>query len=204
MKGETRILQDRIEIAALEWRIGNAQERIRGGENEKLKGGCDPGLHRERIGAKLRRQIAAERRDQRAEQGQDEHPQHHGALVVAPDAGQAIHQRHRRIRILVDIEHREIGSDVANGECAERQGDKNELRERRRRRHAQQRRIVIARADNRHRGLNQRQPKRQHQRVMAELGNHLPASPTGIAARRPYASFQCPDFFNASATSFGI
>ena len=45
MEGETGVLQDRIEIAALERRVGDAQERVRGGENEKLKGGGDPGLH---------------------------------------------------------------------------------------------------------------------------------------------------------------
>ena len=37
MEGETGILQHRIEIAALERRIGNAQEWIRGDENEQIK-----------------------------------------------------------------------------------------------------------------------------------------------------------------------
>ena len=50
MEGEAGILQDRIEIAALERRIGDAQERIRGGENEQLEGGRDPGLHRQHVG----------------------------------------------------------------------------------------------------------------------------------------------------------
>ena len=92
MEGEAGVLQDRIEIAALERRIDDAQERIRGGENEQLEGGRDPGLHRERVGFELHRQIAAEGGDQRAEQRQDKHPQHHGAFVVSPDAGEAIHQ----------------------------------------------------------------------------------------------------------------
>src|SRR5579862_1484432 len=29
MEGEARVLQDRVEIASLEWRVGNSQERIR-------------------------------------------------------------------------------------------------------------------------------------------------------------------------------
>ena len=176
MERETGVLQDRIEIAAFERRVGNAQEWVRGGKNEKLEGGRDPGLHRERIGLELHRQIAAEGRNQRAEQRKNKHPQHHGAFVVSPDAGKPIHQRHRRIRILIDVEHREVGGDVASGERAERQRNKDELRQRRGRRHAEQRWIVAARADDRHRALDQRQAERQHQRVMAEFGDHLPAS----------------------------
>ena len=68
MEGETRILQDRIEIAALERRVGDAQEWIRCAENEKLEGRGDPSLHRERIGLQRRRQIGAEDRDQRTEE----------------------------------------------------------------------------------------------------------------------------------------
>ena len=97
MEGETGILQYRIEIAAFERCIDDPQERIRSSENEKLKGGGDPGLHRQRVGLQLHRQVGAERGDQGAEKRQYQNPQHHGALVVSPDAGQAIHQRHRRI-----------------------------------------------------------------------------------------------------------
>ena len=50
MKREAGILQDRIEILALERRVGNARERIRGHEDEEIKRGRDPGLHGERIG----------------------------------------------------------------------------------------------------------------------------------------------------------
>ena len=71
MKGEARILEDRIEIAALERRVGETQKRIRSGENEQLKGGGNPRLHPERVGLELGRQIAAEGRDQRAEQARE-------------------------------------------------------------------------------------------------------------------------------------
>ena len=74
MNGETGILQDRIEVAALERRLGNAQERIRRDQNEEDEGDRDRGLHREHGGLEPRRQITAEQRDQRAEQGENEHP----------------------------------------------------------------------------------------------------------------------------------
>ena len=183
MEREAGVLQDRIEIAALERRIGDAQERIRRDQNEQMKGGSDPGLHGERIGLERRRQVGAEQRDERAEECQDRYPQHHRAFVVAPDAGQPIDQRHRRIGILVDIEHREVGSDVAFGKRQKRDGDEDELRQRRRRGDAHEHRIVGPRADDRHDALDQRQTERQHQGVMAEFRNHLFAPVTGIAAR---------------------
>ena len=92
MEGEAGVLQDRIEIAALERRVGNAQERIRGGEDEEMEGRGDPGLDGERIGLEHRRQIVAEGGDQRAEQGEDEDPQHHRAFVVSPHAGEPVHE----------------------------------------------------------------------------------------------------------------
>jgi hypothetical protein len=49
MEREARVLQDRINIAALERCVGDAQERIRSGENEKLKGRRDPGPLSERL-----------------------------------------------------------------------------------------------------------------------------------------------------------
>ena len=186
MEGEAGVLQDRIEILAFERRVGDAQERIRGDQDEEVKGRRDPRLHRKRIGLEHERQIGAEHRDQGAEEREDRHPQHHRAFVIAPDAGEPIDQRHLRIRILVDIDHREIRRDVAIAERAERHRDEEELRERRRRRHAHQREIVAARADDRHRALNEGQAQRQHQCVMAEFGNH-PVLRLPALARAEYA-----------------
>ena len=45
MKREAGILQDRIEIAALERRIARCAGMDSTCENEKLEGGRDPGLH---------------------------------------------------------------------------------------------------------------------------------------------------------------
>ena len=105
--------------------------------------------------------------------------------MVAPEAGQPVNQRHRRVRILEDVEHREVGRHVTCSERAERNRNEGELRQRRRRRHAHEHRIIAARANDRHAALDQGQPERQHQRVMAELGDHLPAPPARIAADGP-------------------
>jgi hypothetical protein len=88
-------LQDRIEVAALVRCLRQPQERIRGGENEQVERRGDPRLHRQHVGFKGGRQVAAEGRDQRAEQREDQHPEQHRALVVAPHAGELVDQRHR-------------------------------------------------------------------------------------------------------------
>ncbi len=172
MDGETRVLQDRIEIAALERRVGDAQKRVGRRENEKLKGRRDPRLHGERIGFERRGEIVAECRDQRAEKGEDQHPQHHGAFVIAPDAGEPVDERHRRIRILEDVEHREVGGDVAYRQRAERQRHEKELRQRGRDGDACERRVIRARPDDRRDRLDQRQAEREHERIMSKFGNH--------------------------------
>ncbi len=74
MNGEAGILQDGIEVAALQRRLRNAQERIGRDQNEENECPRDRGLYREHVGFEPGRQIAAEQRDQRTEHAQDEHP----------------------------------------------------------------------------------------------------------------------------------
>ena len=136
MKSETRVLQDRVEIAALEWRLRNADERIGRGQNEQMKRRRDPALDGERVGLERRGQIVAEDGDQRAEKRKDRHPQHHRTFVVPPDAGEPIDERHLRIGVLEHIEDGKIGNDVASGERGKGHCYKGKLRERRRRGHA--------------------------------------------------------------------
>ena len=68
----------------------------------------------------FQRQIVAEHRHRRAEDGEDQHPQQHRALVVAPHAGNLVDQRLGRMRILGHVEHREIRDDIGMGQRNER------------------------------------------------------------------------------------
>ena len=130
MHRETEILQDRIEVAAFQRSLGEPPKRGGGKEDEKIKRGCDPGLHRQHVGLERSRQIDAERCDQGAEQRQDQHPQQHRAFVIAPNAGELIDQRHLRMRILVNIDHREIRRHITKRQRGERQHHKGKLRQR--------------------------------------------------------------------------
>ena len=173
MHREPDVLQDRVEVAPLGRRLRDAQERVRGDQDEEIERAGDPGLHGEHVGAQCVRQVSSEQRDQRAEDAQDQHPQQHRAFVIAPHAGELVDERHRRVRILEHVQHREIGADVSRGERAERGRREGELRERGRAGDTHQGRVVRARAPQRHRRLDQRERERQHQRVVAELGDHF-------------------------------
>ena len=96
------------------------------------EGGGDPGLDRQHQRLQPVRQVAAEGRDQRAEQREDQHPEEHRALVVPPDAGDLVEERLRRMRVLDDVEQREVGDDVGVDQRREGDADEQELRHRRR------------------------------------------------------------------------
>ena len=172
MDGEADVLEHRIEVAAFERRGIEAQERVRCRQDEEVEGGGDPGLHREYGRLEAGGDVVAEQRDQGAEQGEDEHPQQHRAFVVPPGAGELVDQRHRRVRVLEHVADREIGADVARDERREGKRDEAELNDRHGLGDRHQRGVAGARADERHRRLDERQRQRQHQRVMADLLDH--------------------------------
>ena len=182
MDREPDILQQRIEVASLGRRARDAQERIRARENKEIKRRRDPGLNAERIGAQARRQILAKGRDHRAEHAQDQHPEQHRAFVVSPHAREFVNKRHRRMRILEHIEHREVGADITGGQSREGDRNKNELRQGERPRRPGQHAVAKSNADQRHRALDERQAERQDQRVMSDLGDHcfLPCAGSGF------------------------
>ena len=182
MHGEADVLQHRIEVAALDRRIGDAQERIRGDQDEQIERAGDPGLHRQHMRAQRQRQIVAEGRDQAAEQRQDRHPQQHRSFVIAPDAGDLVDQRLHRMRILEHVDDGEIRGDVQHHQRRERDRHEQQLRQRGRARDIHQGGVAPARAGDRHRGLDQRQRQRQHQRVMSGFRDHRIAPCVGCGA----------------------
>ena len=121
MNGEAEVLQDRVHAVAVERRGHLAQEWVRGEEDEGEEAGTDHALDGENAGAQVRRQSGAEPRHRRPEQREDQHPQHHRAFVVRPDAGDLVEERLGGVAVLDDGCQRKIGSDVGVGERHERQ-----------------------------------------------------------------------------------
>ncbi|MGY3360318.1 hypothetical protein ACVWZK_006981 [Bradyrhizobium sp. GM0.4] len=167
MHGETDVLKHRIEIASLDRRVGDAQERVGGHQDEEIEGAGDPRLYGQHVRAQRQRQIVAEGRDQSAEQREDRHPQEHRAFMVSPHASDLVEQRLHGVGILVDVDDGEVRLHVQHHKRDERRTDEQKLRQRSGARHIHQRVIAQPRADQGHDGLDQCQSERQHQRVMS-------------------------------------
>ena len=195
MEGERRVLQQRIEAIPFDRRRIEAQEGIGAGDDEQKKGGADRSLDRQDARFELKRQIVAEQGDCRAEQREDQHPQHHRAFMVPPDARNLVEQRLRRMRVLPDIGEREIRRHIGMHQRQEGDDDQRKLRQGGGRRDTHQSAIALGRAVERHQELHQRRRQRQDEREMAGLGDHGPA---------PLPSFHTPFSFRRSATSFGM
>jgi len=75
--------------------------------------------------------------------------------------------------ILVHRAQREVGTDVAEHEREKGDPDKGALHARGRIRKPHQHSVAPARPDQRHHRLQQPKRQRQHEGVMAELGNYL-------------------------------
>ncbi len=132
-------------------------------------GPCD----REHVGAQRSRQVCAERGDQRAEEDrEDQHPEEHRALVIAPDAGDLVEQRLRGMGIGLHQRHRKIRLHIDGDEPGESQRHEEQPGQRGRPGHRHQRRVVPGRAPKRNERLHQRQREREHERVMGKFGDH--------------------------------
>ena len=136
------------------------------------------------------RQVGAEQGDGGAEDGEDQHPQQHGALVVPPHAGDLVDQRLGRVRVGPHGLDREVGRDVGVHEGEEGEEHEGELGKRGRLGDGHQARIAAARAPRRQRHLHQRHGERQDEGEMSELDDHgaahslgAPGIPTARALR---------------------
>ena len=119
--------------------------------------------------------------------------------------------RLRRVGILEDVHQREVGAHIGDRQRREGQGHEPEGRERHRLADGHQPSVAGLGAPDRQHRLDDGEPERQHQRVVADFGDHhgrrspslayWPAAP-GSPAVSP--SCQWPCAFSASATSFGM
>ena len=193
MEGEAGVLQQRVEVAPVERSRIQPEERVGGGKHEDQEAEPDQRLHGQHPGPKRRRQVAPEDRHGGTIDCEDPDPEQHGALVIAPGAGELVEQRLGRVGIVGNRHHREVGDDEGLHQAGERRRDEDELRHRRRPRQRHQAAVPQPCAERCGGGLDQRHRQREDQGVMADLRNHSASSP-----------FQLPDFFSASATSRGM
>ena len=108
MKGEARVLQQRVQILPVHWRDSQPQEGVRGEQKKSQKGHPDHALHGQHTGPQGGRKVAAKPGHAGAVERQDQHPEQKRALVVPPDAGNLVDQRLERVRVLHDKPQRKV------------------------------------------------------------------------------------------------
>ena len=84
MQGQTNVLQQRVEITAIDRRWVEPLKWVRCGENEQQKAKGDHRLHGQGPRLKGWWQVAAEQCHHSAEKREDQDPQDHRPFVVPP------------------------------------------------------------------------------------------------------------------------
>ncbi len=174
MEGEAGVLQQRVQVVAVQRRREDALEGIGGEEGKGQEADRDHGLDRQHPRLEPRGQVAAEGRHRAAEQRQDQDPQQHGALVVPPDAGDLVEQRLGRVGVLDHVDQREVGDDVGLGQRPEGDRHAEQLHQRGRPRKRHQPGMALLGAVERQHGLNHRHQQRQNQCEVSQFRDHCP------------------------------
>lgn len=108
MHREADVLQERVKVLTIGRRREDPLERVGGKQHETEKAYADPCLNRERTRPQSFRGIGSEGRHARPEDRQDQDPQQKRSFVAAPGPRDPEQQRLERMRILDDVQDREI------------------------------------------------------------------------------------------------
>ena len=173
MEDEAGILQQRVQFRAVERHREQALKRVGREQREGKEGDTDHRLHRKNARLQRDAQIVAELRNASAIDRQHQHPQQHGAFVIAPRRRQPIGQRLRKGAVIGDQLDREIGLAEQRHQAAKADGDQQRLQGRRAAPERHQRRIPADRAQHRQRSLRNRHQQGEDQGEMADFGKHL-------------------------------
>ena len=173
MKGQTGVLQERVEVLPVEGRHRHAQERVGGEQDKEEKRHADHGLNTQHPRPQRGRQVGAEPRHRRAKERDNEHPQEHRAFVIAPDTRHLV--EHRLVRVAVEHHQtqREIRGD--KGICQRGKGHsrQQELDRSRRFGHGHPARPAFIGAYQGDSGLNAGHQKGEDEGEVTEFCNHV-------------------------------
>ena len=113
MNRQARVLQQRIQVIAVERRGLDSREGVGGKEGQSKKRRRKRALNAEDARLEFRRQAVSKPRNRNAEQSQNQYPEEQRALVVAPDSRDFVQKRFGRMRVPGDKLYRKI----RNHEC---------------------------------------------------------------------------------------
>ncbi len=172
MKGEARILQERVQILPVKGRHGQARERVGGPQDKGKKRHRHRGLHRQHPRAQAWRQIAPEPSRAGAKKRQDQHPKQQRSLMIAPNARDLVDQRLIGVRIRNHQIQREIRGHKRIGERCKTCRGQGELHAGRGRGHSHPPSPAFMRPNQGHDHLKNSHSKGQDQGEMSEFYYH--------------------------------
>jgi hypothetical protein len=172
MDDHSRVLQQRVEIAAIRRQRNHPLEGIRGEQEEQQKADADEPHDRYHARQQRQGQIAGEHRYREAPAAEHQCPQEQRAFVRSPRRGDAILQGQLRIGIGGDVLHGKIIADERPRKTYECHRDQQRLGPRRWPRQRHQARCADRRAEQRQRPLHQRDQQREDHREVPEFRNH--------------------------------
>ena len=108
-----------------------------------------------------------------AEQGKHQHPEQHGAFVIAPDAGHLVEQRLCGMRVEINVRHREIGNHIRVHQGGEGERDQRDQADRGRVDNARDAHVARTGRVERCERLRQRHEQRQNEREVPEFNDHI-------------------------------
>ncbi len=193
MKDQAGILQQRVEVAPLLGARQQALEGVRCEQDEEQEAGADQSEDAEYPRHHVIGQLPRQQRDCQRPQHEHQDPEQQGTLMATPDGGDAILQRQQGIRVLGDIEHREVVLHEGGGQAAEGGRQQQRLDDRRRAGKGNPRLPSAVGAEQRQRSLRQRDAQRENEGEGAEFRDHgclvrVTAWSCGRRLRRPPCS----------------
>ena len=172
VRDHSRILQQRIQVAAVGGHREQPLERVRGEQHEKQEAEAHEAHHAEHAGDHFVGQVTALERDRERPDREHEHPQQHRALVRAPRRREAVVDRQLRIRIGGDVQHREVADDERVRKATPRGDHEQDQALRHGPRETRPRGNAPRGADDRQGAEDEREQQGEDQREVTEFGNH--------------------------------
>jgi len=202
MHREGGILQHRIEIVAVGHRGHQPREGIGRRERKQQEAAADDTEHAQRARGEGGRQMAGVADQGHGPQREHQNPQQHRAFVRAPQRGDTVEQRQRRVGILGHVAHRKVVVDESVHQHADREGDEHELPAGSRGHHCEPAFALECRAGQAEEGLRGRKHQGKNQRVLAQFDDHQRASPEAVATTPAAAAAVLPGCAGVAPAAF--
>ena len=175
MDHQTRVLQQRVQIAPVHRRRQQTIERIGCEQHEQQEAGGDQTHHTDHARHHLLRQMAAECGDRNRPHGKDERPQQQRTFVTAPQRRHAILNRQLRIGMFRNIQYGKIVTHEGVHQTANGDENDDELADRQCACRAHHHRIVACCPDDGQHTLDEGKKQGDDECEITDLWNHAEA-----------------------------